>query len=157
MIKMKKLIISPWTRRLRNGLRNAKQFPYWKEFMPMLKNEDIHTCQVSITGEEAIGADEVKMDLSLDKLKDLLLEYDAFLAIDNFFPHFAHYYGKSGVVIWSVSDPLIFGYKENINLLKNRSYLRKDQFLFWEFEQYNKNAFVNHIEVFNAVKKKIGL
>jgi hypothetical protein len=43
------------------------------------------------------------------------------------------------------SDPNIFGYPGNINLLKDRSYLRPEQFLHWWHETvfYKEDAFVS--------------
>jgi hypothetical protein len=61
--------------------------------------------------------------------------------------HFGWSMGKQGIVLWSVSDPNIYGHPENINLLKDRSYLAKNQFLWWDFVEYNADAFVSPEEV----------
>ena len=45
------------------------------------------------------------------------------------------------------SDPNIFGHPENINLLKDRSYLAEQQFLWWDLYEYNPEAFVKPEEV----------
>jgi hypothetical protein len=39
--------------------------------------------------------------------------------------------GRPGVVIFGPSDPVIFGHEENVNLLKDRRFLRKQQFWLW--------------------------
>ena len=55
-------------------------------------------------------------------------------------------------MLWSVSDPLIFGHQENVNLLKSRDYLAKDQFLWWEDQEYKHDAFVYPDEVVKALE-----
>jgi hypothetical protein len=55
--------------------------------------------------------------------------------------------GKPGIVLWSVSDPLIYGHPENINLLKGREYLAPNQFLWWENYEHQNDAFVMPQEV----------
>ena len=69
------------------------------------------------------------------------------ISVESFFQHFCWDLKKPGIVIWSQSDPIIFGHKENINLLKDRSYLRKDQFHIWEQCEYNKDAFISPTQV----------
>ena len=77
----------------------------------------------------------------------MLKECKTWIGVDSFFQHLAWSKNKKGIVLWSVSDPLIFGHPENINLLKNRYYLTKNQFLWWDFTEYNKEAFVLPEEV----------
>ena len=64
-----------------------------------------------------------------------------------FFPTFSVDNEKKGIVLWSVSDPNIYGHPENINLIKDRSYLVENQFLWWELVSYNPDAFVKPKEV----------
>jgi hypothetical protein len=64
-----------------------------------------------------------------------------------------NYNRKQGVVIFSQSSPDIFGYKENVNLLKHKKYLREKQFWLWEQCEYNKDAFVTAEAVHAAVLK----
>jgi hypothetical protein len=63
----------------------------------------------------------------------------------------AKHLGKPGIVLWSVSDPEIFGYPENLNLLKDRKYLRKDQFAVWEAVTLDPETFVGPEEVYRAL------
>jgi hypothetical protein len=65
----------------------------------------------------------------------------------------AWYYNKSGIVLWGQSDPRIFGHIENINLLKNNRYLRKDTFGTWGNVPYDAEAFVSPAEVLDALEK----
>jgi len=81
--------------------------------------------------------------MPLSKLKDFASDMDTFISVDNFFPHFCNHYNlKSGIVIFSKSDPKIFGYKQNKNLLKDVKYLRPDQFGLWDSCNYEQDAFV---------------
>lgn len=152
---MKKIIISPFSRKLRNGNSpNPKDFPWWKELIILLKQKDYYIIQIGRTGEEKIdGVDEIQFDLPFNKLKEMLDDCFTFISVDNFFHHFASYYGKKGIVIFGQSDPLIFGSENNINILKDRKYLRQNQFDFWENTKYNEDVFVNPEEIFNKLYK----
>jgi hypothetical protein len=58
------------------------------------------------------------------------------------FQHLAWSEGKPGIVLWGISDPLIFGHPENTNLLKGREYLASNQFLWWEAHEFDADRFV---------------
>ena len=145
------ILISPYSKVLRNGERNAKNFPYWSELLALLSGERI--VQLGITGEK-IMVPEFRDSLPLKNIKGLLEECDYWISVDNFLPHLAHHVGKPGVVIWSVSDPLIFGYPENVNVLKDRKYLRPGQFDIWEAAIYNQEAFPTAEEVMGQIRNK---
>ena len=49
-----KIVVSPFSRQLRNGMRNAKNWPYWDQLML----RDHYFIQVGEKGEKEIGADE---------------------------------------------------------------------------------------------------
>ena len=63
------IIISPYSRKLRNGKTNPKNFPHWEKLVKLLK-EDGHTIiQVGVKGEKELqGVDEVKFNLPLKEL-----------------------------------------------------------------------------------------
>ena len=149
---MKTVIISPFSKLLRNNERNPKNYPFWKDVVGLLKEKGIHIIQIGVLGEEQIGAHEVKLNLKLKELETLLDKSDTFVSVDNFFNHFASYYGKKGVVIFSRSDPNIFGYSQNINLLKDRKHLRSNQFELWEQDSFNLDAFIDPISVVQAIE-----
>lgn len=73
------------------------------------------------------------------------------IAPDSYWQHFCWYYGKKCVVIFSQSNPEVFGHKENTNLLKDKKYLRENQFNFWEETMYNEDAFVLPEEVIKNI------
>jgi ADP-heptose:LPS heptosyltransferase len=142
------IVISPFSRALNNGKMNPKNFPYWKELIAMI---DEPIVQIGIEGEEQLVQD-FRKNLSIDQLKQLLKECRTWIGCDSFFQHLAWSEGKPGVVIWSVSDPLIFGHPENINLLKDRSCLAANQFLWWESTDYDADKFVTAEQVFHAIR-----
>ena len=141
------IIISPYSKALRNGKRNPKNYPYWQELISLIKEPII---QIGIEGEEQLVPD-FRKNLSLSELRELVNECSTWISCDSFFQHFAWDLKKYGIVLWSVSDPLIFGHPENINLLKNRECLVENQFLWWEFTEYDHNKFVNPDQVMKAL------
>lgn len=137
------IIIHPFAKPLKNGKTNPKNYPYWKELISKI-NEPI--VQVGIAGEEQL-VDDFRQNLSIPELKALIGQCKTWIAVDSFFQHLAWLEGKKGIVLWSVSDPNIFGHPENINLLKDRVNLAPNQFLWWEFTEHDENTFVKPEEV----------
>jgi hypothetical protein len=137
------IIISPYAQKLRNNNNNPKNYPWWPDLISMI-NEPI--IQVGIDGEQQL-VDDFRKNLSLNELKDLVLQCRTWISVDSFFQHFAWDIGKYGIVLWGQSDPNIFGHPENINLLKDRKYLREKQFWWWEQCDYNADVFVKPLEV----------
>lgn len=137
------IIIHPFAKPLQNGKINPKNYPYWKELISLL-NEPV--VQIGVEGEEQL-VEDFRKNLSIMELRELIKDCKTWIAVDSFFQHLAWSEGKQGIVLWSVSDPIIFGHDSNINLLKNRKYLAKNQFLWWDFTEYNHDAFVKPEEV----------
>lgn len=150
---MKKyILISPYSRILKDGTYNAKNYPWWPVVIEDLK-KDFEIIQVGIREETALVAD-FRPNLKLKKLGELLLDDNCYswISVDNFFPHLAHLVGKPGVVIWGISDPNIFGYKENKNLLKSKKFLRTHQFMIWDGIKNDPNVFVSPEVIIKAVR-----
>lgn len=152
-----KLLISGFSRSLRNGKQNAKNYPYWNELLTILEGAGVHTTQLGITGERKLNTTDAYPDLAYSDLEILVKQYDGWIAVDNFFPHFAHYHNRPGIVLWGKSDPNIFGYPENINIIKDRRYLRQYQFSMWEDEEYDATAFLDAVQTFSLIKDKYKL
>ena len=151
-MEKKTIIISPYSQKLRNGKNNPKNYPYWDELVLELKKKDFYIIQIGVSGEKSItGVDEVKFNQSLKEIEDLLRNCYVFISVDNFLPHLANCIGVRGIVLWGQSDPDIFGYKENINILKDRKYLRRNQFDVWESCEYNKDSFVLVSNIINSI------
>jgi ADP-heptose:LPS heptosyltransferase len=141
------IIISPYSKALRNEKTNPKNYPYWKELIRLIKEPIV---QVGIDSEEQL-VDDFRKNLSLKELGSLLDQCKTWISCDSFFQHFAWDRKKYGIVLWSVSDPLIFGHPENINLLKDRNNLVQNQFLWWEQTEHDANKFVKPEFVLEAL------
>ena len=151
----KTILIFPWSQKLSNGKENAKNYPWWPELVALLKNQGYHIIQVGLKGDKEIGANEFKINLSLNEIRSLINNVFIFISIDSFVSHFAHYYNlKPGIIIFSKSDPLIFGYPKNVNLLKNRKYLKQDQFRWWKDEPHDPDAFILPEAILQEINKK---
>jgi len=149
------IIISPFSRKLLNGKENAKNFPWWYVVVNTLRQKGFKTIQIGIEGEQSIKADVFMKNTPLKDLEVLIKECETWISVDNFFPHLCELYHKPGVVIFSKSNPEIFGYPSNINLLKSQNYLRKNQFDIWETEEFETEAFVSSDEVISVVLQKM--
>ena len=143
------IIISPFSKKLRDTKRNPKNYPYWDKLISGLeKNNAI--VQVGVPGENKLVSD-FRIGLSFKELKKMINDCDFWISVDNFFPHLAHHLKVPGVVLWGISDPNIFGYPENLNILKDRKYLRPNQFDIWEDCKYNEEAFVKPEVIINEL------
>ena len=162
-----KVLISPFAQLLRNGKENPKNFPYWNELIYRLIDRGIDVIQIGslkdtginyeeIPPHDHMGSFEFKQNLKLKEIANLLKECDTWVSVDSFLQHLNQcWVRKRGIVIFSQSDPRIFGYPTNNNLLKNRTYLREKQFWLWEQCEYNKDAFVTTEEVYKAILKEL--
>jgi ADP-heptose:LPS heptosyltransferase len=143
------IIIAPYAQKLRTGKLNPKNYPYWKELIAMIDEPII---QVGVEGEEQL-VNDFRKNLSINELCELLKECRTWISCDSFLQHLGWDQGKKGIVLWGPSDPLIFGHPENINLLKDRSYLVKNQFLWWEATEHQNERFVEPHIVLEYLKE----
>ena len=144
-----KIIIHPFSRKLRNGKLNPKVYPHWNSLIKLLKSDNHTIVQVGEEGEEHL-VDDFRT-LSLKELKKLILECDTFICVDSFLQHLTWRLSKSGIVLFGQSDPKIFGHEENINLYSDEKYFRQYQFQTWEECEYIKEAFVSPEEVIKNI------
>jgi len=143
------IIISPYSKALISGKQNPKNYPYWKELIAMI---DEPIVQVGVEGEEQLVPD-FRKNLTIKELRKLIQECRIWISCDSFFQHLGWDEGKKGVVLWGVSDPLIYGHPENINLLKDRKYLAQNQFLWWESTPHQNERFVEPQTVLEYLKE----
>ena len=141
------IIISPYAKKLQNGKENPKNYPFWNELIKLI---DEPIVQVGIERETPL-VDDFRPNLSMPELRQLIKDCRIWIGVDSFFQHLAWSEGKPGIVLWSVSDPLIFGHPENWNLLKSRDNLAKNQFLWWDFIEHDKEKFVLPEEVIKFI------
>lgn len=110
------IIIAPYARGTQSGKPNPKNYPYWKELLELIKEPVV---QIGVKGETAL-VEDFRQNLPLTELAVLVKECRTWISVDSFFQHFCWDLGKPGIVIFSQSDPKIFGHIENTNLLKSR-------------------------------------
>lgn len=148
------ILLSPYSHKLPSGNPSPKNYPYWPELVKLLQDGGHNLFQVG-KGDEPALVDAVAMGLPMRELIKLLNWCDLFISVDNFFHHFAHHYGKRGIVLWGPSNPLIFGYPEHVNLFSDKKYFRPDQFGLWESCVVNKEAFVTPELVMATLRTEI--
>jgi hypothetical protein len=144
------ILISPWSKNL--GKENAKNYPFWPELVARIQ-EDI--VQIGVSGEKILVPD-FRPNLPHLEIVKLLKECRIWIGIDNFLQHLNHYYlKKHGVVLWAMSDPAIFGYVYNDNILKSRDNLRPypQQYWPWNGVESTPEMWVDALSVSEIVKK----
>lgn len=156
-----RIIIAPCERKWYDKVC-AKCFPYWEEVVAKLEERGHHLIQVSQLHNtryvKDFRLDSYGNNLSLNAISNIFYNdrADTFITIDSFFQHLAHNVEKKvnpgGIVIFSKTDPQVFGYPENVNLLKDRKYIREKWWRVWKEEPYDKDAFVTADEVVRAVE-----
>ena len=145
------IIIAPYAQKLRTGKENPKNYPYWEELVQELQ-KTMHVVQVGVEGEKQLVKD-FRKNLPISQLRTLLKECKNWIGVDSFFQHLAWDEGKPGIVLWGPSDPLIWGHPENINLLKDRSHLVENQFLWWEATEHRNDRFVKPKQILEHLKE----
>lgn len=141
---MSHILFAPFARPLRNDGKNAKDYPWPHELAKLL--DDCELVQVGTSNEEQI-CDRFEKDLPYAEVEQLLLKCDTFIGVDSYLQHHAWFVKKRGIVLWGQSDPAIFGHDLHINLFKNKSYFRQNQFDIWEACPVNDESFVRPEEV----------
>lgn len=139
-----KILISPYSAKLRNGQPNPKNYPHWPRLVQLLSQSGYEVIQIGIAGEDRIeSVSQFIIGWPFDKLRQLAEDCATWISVDNFFPHFANCERlKPGIVLFGQSDPRIFGYPQNGNLLRGRDYLRQFPYDIWEAATYRADAFV---------------
>jgi len=160
---MKRIMIAPFAAKLKNGKRNPKNYPYWEEVVELLKKEysEIIIEQIGVTGERVLnGISEITLNAPLNTvLLERVKSADVIITVESFLFHYCAYYGIDCIVIWGQSDPNIFGYEYQTNILKSRKYLRKNQFADFFSDGnivYNKEVFAEPEKVVEIIIDKLG-
>lgn len=148
-----KVAIAPYAAKLPNGARNPKEYPYWAKLIELLNSEGHEVIQLGVKGETRIeGVAQFIQGFPLEKLEQVIRDCDHWIAVDTWMGHFcATLRLPSGIVIWGQSNPRIWGYPHNINLLKSRDFLREYQYAPWWDVPYIEEAFVSPETVMKAL------
>ena len=59
---MRRIILSPFSRPLRNGKPNPKNYPHWDALIDKLHADGHYLIQVGSTGEPRLAVDEIQTD-----------------------------------------------------------------------------------------------
>ena len=77
------IIISPYSKPLRNGQNDPKNYPYWKELIKLIKEPII---QVGTNDEKQL-VEEFHKNLSIPELRDLISKCRTWISVDSFLLH----------------------------------------------------------------------
>lgn len=152
---MKTIIIAPYSRKLKNSKENPKNYPHWNKLVELLNN-DFYTIQIGKRGEDILkNINDVKFDLKLKEIEKLIKSSYTWISVDSFLQHLVNSLEnkKMGIVLWSQSDPNIFGYNYNLNILKSRLYLRAFQFDIWENTKIDPLSYFSPEQIYEIIKK----
>lgn len=152
-----RIVIAPYAAKLPTDQRNAKNYPFWRELIALLNADGHEVIQLGIPSENRIeGIAQFVQGFPLNKLVDVIRDCDLWISVDSWMPHFcATERLQSGIVIWAQSNPRIWGYPHNTNLLKSPEYLRQFQYAPWYDVSYNEDAFVSPEVVVEAVNERL--
>lgn len=150
------VLISPWSRQTEDKKPNPKNYNNWFRVVEGLRANGLKVTQLSCKGEPTVeNVNERHDNLKLKEIVPLIEKCDTWISVDNFFQHMAWTIKQPGVVIFGLSDPEIFGHPENINLLKDRRYLREKQFWLWSQVDPNPEAFISPEAVIAAAMTSV--
>ena len=150
------IIISPYS----FTADNAKSYPYWDQLVPMIKSLGYKTIQIGRGNEPKIPeVDDVWFDLPLKELESKISDCRMWIGVDNAIQHMVNCMDEivPGIVIFGESDPKMFGYHYNCNILKSKDYLRPDKFGIWMDRERKNEAFSSAEEVFLKIKEALNL
>lgn len=146
------IILFPFAKIMRNDQKHPKNYPYWPKLIELLQRDGHSLMQFGVEGEQQLVTD-FRKNLNYSVLCDLIRQCDLWIGVDSYGQHLGWSVGKRGIALFGQSDPLIFGHAENVNLLKNRKYLRQQQFWLWEQCESNDEAFVSPEVVIDTLKE----
>ena len=99
---------------------------------PAAIGADKSSVQIRTTGGKWLKIPQASKITIAKKIISLVNVCSVWASVDNFLPHLCACHGLTpGVVVFSKSDPSIFGYEHNVNILKSREHLRVDQWGRW--------------------------
>lgn len=133
-----------------NGSGSPKSYPFAKQLGEMLLSAGHNVIQVGGEKDEQVVPD-FRKNLSFEEVSQLIDSADTAICVDSYLQHHCWFMNKRAVVLWGISDPLIFGHSFHLNLLKDRSFLRRNQFDLYYSNEHNPEAFVTPTEVIKAL------
>lgn len=149
------IIISPYSVNLKE-FENPKNYPHWRKLVGELRLQGHKVIQLGLGGDRQIGANNFLYQEKLRNISGLVRRFDLWMSVDNFLPHLcnAECPEKRGIVLFSQSDPDIFGYPQNINLLTDKSHLREHQWQLWTQTKPQPEAWDSlHARIMHAMRE----
>ena len=131
------------------GRPSPKDYPWAKELGVKLQ-ENHEVIQVGGSQDEQV-AEDFRKNLSFPEVEELIKGSDTGICVDSYLQHHFWSVGRRAIVLFGISDPLIFGHSIHLNLLKDRSYLRPQQYDLYYTNQYCPEAFVSLSEILDAL------
>lgn len=152
-----RIVIAPYAARLPNDRPNAKNYPWWPELIRRLMAGGHDIVQLGGRGETRIdGVGQFICNWPLSKLVQVIRDADTWIAVDTWLSHFCYVERlQPGFVLFSQSDPEIWGHHQNVNLLKSRAFVREYQYAPWFDVPFNPDAFVSPEEVVRAINERL--
>lgn len=132
-----------------NGNPSPKDYPHAKELAKLLE-KDHEVIQVGGNGDGQL-CEDFRKNLSFNDLGKLIFQSQIGISADSYLQHYYWYLGKIAIALFGISDPLIFGHPENLNLLIDRRFLRPNQFDLYYTSDYKTEAFVRPQDVLRAL------
>lgn len=133
-----------------NGTGSPKSYPFAKALAEIIVPR--HTL-IQLGGEEDEQLiPDFRKNLSFDEVGELISTCDTAICVDSYLQHHCWYLNKKAIVLWGISDPLIFGHQLHLNLLKDRSFLRPNQFDLYYSNEHRPEAFIGPDEVLKALE-----
>ena len=148
------IVISPYS----NIVDHPKNYPYWEKLIEELNKSGLDIIQIGRSSELRLkGVKDFKTDLPFSEIEQLIKGSRCWVGVDNFLQHFVNCMDTpiKGCVIWGQSDPFLFGYKYNLNLLMTRNNLRPDQFNVWFNVPIKNTVFYSPDTVFNYLTQDL--
>lgn len=144
-----KIIISPFS-------HPAKTYPYWKSLVELLTNEGYEVIQLGKTPEPKLTGNTL-FDLSMMDIISKSKKCLTFISVDNFYPHLmnCHYPKIKGFVLFGTSSPSIYGYKQNVNIIKSVNNIKENQFERWGNQKPDNNSWLEPIFVMEIITKNL--
>jgi ADP-heptose:LPS heptosyltransferase len=112
---------------MQNGKPNPKNWPYWFELISLLVSAGHHIEQCGEEHDTRICGSFIHR-ISMETVIEDLNRYDLCLCVDTWLQHAAVAAGVPAVVIWTATNPEVFGNAANINVVAESPRFAKDQY-----------------------------
>lgn len=140
------ILYAPFARKLRGTNEpSPKDYPWNQELVGLLSHEN-QIVQVGGNDDKQVVQD-FRKNLAFDQVSELIHSCETAICVDSYLQHHCWFLDKKAIVLWGISDPLIFGHSMHLNLLKDRNFLRPNQFDLYYTNEYKPEAFVTPKEV----------